>query len=247
MKVNDLYHAMGEISEEYVEAAREENQKSNRTKLSKPKYVRWLAAVACFVVIILGTALARKQGGGYEPLSVSASELAQKYYDFGITITDIVYADDKTAVMYDYRGLYVYDFRKEELVGYVDFEEHQLTQINGDGATTVEVSKDGKMARVYTMPSPDQEQRNYLYDIAKNKFTKVKSYSGKFERSRLKDVTDVTAPDALSVYGSTYELQDGSRIAYSIHFPEDDRPAVYGDLYLIREKDGKVKEFTIFQ
>lgn len=110
-----------------------------------------------------------------------------------------------------------------------------------------EVSKDGNVVRIYTMPSPDQDQRYYLYDVPKNKFSKVKQYSGKFERIVLKDVTDVAAPDALSVYGPTYELQDGSRITYSIHIPEDDAPPVYGDLYLIGEEDGKVKEYTIFQ
>lgn len=244
-KADKLQDAIGEIRDDYILDAHSGcNVKKKSGMLIKLCKIAACLCLATGLCIAAGNKFGYLGKDGVEPLSVSAAELGKESYDFGITLTNIVYADKEVAVLYDFRGIYVYNFEKQTLDGFVDFRENNLSTINGDGATCVDVSSDGKYIRVYTMPSYGVEQRLYIYEVEKNKFSQVESYDTEFESYQLQDITEQIS---ISNYSSTYKLSDGACIAFALDEKENMEECIYGDLYLIVKDGDDTQEYYVFK
>ena len=238
-----LIDVMGQIDDKYIDEA--------ETGYHSTYKMGYTAAViaACLVLVAGGMFLYQKMGETgirRNELSVSAAELGMEEYLFGITLPEIVYADSEIAIVYDYRGIYVYSFLEEELVGFADFRPVDMTCINGEYATIVEASNDGRYVRAYSMPAIDHPQRSFLYDVAKNEFTEVTAYDDAEFKRYVPD--DVTSKESVTDYGLTYRLEDDTLIGVALEVKEDpDYLYRYKDLHIIRQKDNDVKKYYIFE
>lgn len=243
MNKNMWINAIENIDDLFIEEAEEKYNKVYKKRLIIGSSV----AAVCLLLLLGGYLLLHgSQKAVRNALSVSAEELGKENYSFGISLPQIVYSDASTAILYDFRGIYVYDFAEEKLVGFADFRPVDMTRINGDAATCVEVSSDGKYVRAYSLPAFDQKQRFFLYDVEKNEFRQVEKYDDSDFEAYVQ--TEATDKISLSDYGLTYQQTDGAYIAVSLHINDDPEAyAVYGDLYLIRQDENGTRIYDIFK
>ncbi|MBQ9278182.1 MAG: hypothetical protein IJ224_06065 [Lachnospiraceae bacterium] len=204
---------------------------------------------ACFIVavVIVGILMFNKSRTSVimSPLSVSASELGMEEYIFGVELPSVIYGDDGRIIMYDFRGVYVYDLKNEKLTGYADFRPINMTLIQGDNPTFVEASSDGKLVKFYN------NEKKYLYDVEINEIKEVINYNEITEdfQEGVVEVFIAGDKESLSKEYTTYKMKDGSLIAVILVFNpefEDDVPK-YRNLYLIREVNNERFDYAIFQ
>lgn len=236
-----LVSAIGQIDDKYIEEAQAGLHPLYKTR-------RTIAAAAACLVLAAGVIWYQgrgEQGIVRSELSVSAAELGMEEYLFGITLPEVVYFDSEIAILYDYRGIYVYSFLEKALVGFADFRPVDMTCINGEYATMVEASDDGRFVRAYSMPAVDHPRRNFLYDVAKNEFTQVDAYADTGFKAFV--LSDVTASAGISDYSATYQSEDGTRIGVALRTEEGPETLRYGDLYIITQKGEEREQYYIFE
>lgn len=231
MRGDDFLNVMEYIDVDLIEKA---DVIPSKRKFSWKK----TAIAACFILAAgLGTIIAKNIVNHYESkIVVNAEELGQEDYTFGVSLLEICYADEQKIILYDFRGIYVYDIEKEILIGYADFRPVEMTLIQGSNPTFVEVTPDGLYVRAYN------EQKKYLYHVETNEFQEVDNYDNISNESYT--LLNVTEEMRISEYSPTYKTRDGSFVAVALHESENPR---YRDLYLIIQKDGEQKTYDIFQ
>lgn len=239
----DLTDMLTDIDDRYIEEAenfRIDNVKNNRRRFSFFKVSGMIAAVAlCVFMIIIGL----KRNGGLEPLSASAQELGMEEYMIGASLPVVIYGDDEIVIMYDFRGIYVYDLSGEKLIGFADFRPIDMTVIQGDNPTFVEVTSDGKYVKFYNNES------RFLYLVQTNTVKNVDNYDDLRDSFTYSNVSTVMYDDehSLSTDYVTYELKD-CYVSIVLEFePGEEETIRYNNLHLIRESDDEIKKYVIFQ
>ena len=152
----------------------------------------------------------------------------------------ILYCNDKKIIMYDYIGIWVYDFSKNNLVGYCDFRPLDMTQIQGYPYVCVKAVENGKFVEFYM----SDNSKRYLYDVNKDEFKEVATYD---EMQKASDtMPDVSADHSLSEYVSTYQIADKTYISYTLNIEDSANEVQYKDLIILKETNGKLEKFLPF-
>ena len=205
---------------------------------------------AASIILVFGIAAALFMGINWtgskvNPLSVSAKELGMEEYTFGVALPNVIYGDDNIIIMYDFRGIFVYDLSLEKLTGFSDFRAVDMTAIQGDDPTFVEASEDGDYVMFYN------KKEKYIYDVKLNKTSRMEDYL-KIDTTFVPYSAEIIAPDdsnSLSNYNVTYLEKDDALVFLSLEhdYVNEGKVVRYKDLRLIKEKDGTRREYLIVQ
>lgn len=87
--------------------------------------------------------------------------------DIGATFPTLLYADKKNVIFYDYPGLIVYNLKKNEISGIIDFEEFNYST-QGSDAVEILASSDGK--DIYFI----QNETVFVYNVKNHKMVDKK-------------------------------------------------------------------------
>lgn len=236
MNEEKLFEAIGEIDDKYIEEARSEG-KIKRKRLP-------MALVACFILLIVGATLCTYIliNDNTESLNKAyAAEIGKETIHLGAAMPRIIYFDDEKVIMYDYIGIWVFNFKEEQLAGFCDFRPINMTQIQGYPCVFVETSLDGKYVRFYM----SDDSRKYLYDVERDSYEKVDSYDNRFEWGM--ELNDVSAEHSISEHSSTYQVSENEFISYVLDTSANpDNILKYKDLVIIKEVNGQKVEFRPF-
>ena len=148
------------------------------------KLIALLAMVVCGAAVVIG-AFAYTDAKKYDGL---VAQMAQ--FHFGADNPRICYADDNTVIFYDDKGVFVYSMEKERISGYASYEGTNFGSMQGDYATYVKVSADGKNVYGY-----NDYGEHYCYDVK----------ADHFETTEPLDISQVT-PDPKVLFGITESL-----------------------------------------
>ena len=230
MKKEELYETIENIDEKFINEA--ENYSAKRKKAS---WIKYASIAACFLLVVcgitLGNSLLTSDNRTGISLQLQAAEIGKEYMQFGATMPRIINVHDDKVIMYDYIGLWVYDIKNKELVGFCDFRPINMTQIQGDPCVFVEATPKGDYVRFYM----NDDSIKYLYDVKNNTFKEVDEYSSNMEFTSCMNISE---DKQLSIYYETYILEDGTYISYTLDIKDETRELRYGDLVIVTEKDG---------
>ena len=147
---------------------------------SCPKTIFIAVASGLLLVVLFGSFLYKKIGLN----NVDSKELARlasykSTLNFDDTMPKIGYVGKGQLVVYDNMGVYVYDLSSSDLTDYVDFEKNHFKGLQGDDATFIHVSKDGR----YIQLSDNEKQLQYDLKTKqqKNQLDKKESWNPKTE------------------------------------------------------------------
>lgn len=230
MKKEALYEAMENIDEKFIDEA--ENYSAKRKKAS---WRRYASIAACFLLVVCGIIF----GNRLLTSDIQAAEIGKEYMHFGATMPKIINVHDDKVIMYDYIGLWVYDIKNQELVGFCDFRPINMTQTQGNPCVFVEATSEGDYVRFYM----NDESIKYLYDVKKNTYKEVQEYDSDINFTFCLNLSE---DKQLSDYSETYILEDGTYISYSLDIKDETREPRYGDLLIVTEKDGKSSIYRPF-
>ncbi len=234
MKEEMLFEIMGNIDERYIHEAHKKDNKNSVRQI--------LVFAACFSIII-GTAFfvgLHVKRNNFS--SVSAAEIGKEEMPLEATMPSFIYYDSDKVIMYDYIGIWVYNLKKEQLVGFCDFRPIEMTQIQGYPCVFVEASSDGKYVRFYK----SDDSIKYLYNVEDDSYEEVETYNDKLEWTV--NLRNVTEKHSLSEYSETYEVAKNEYVTYVLDFNSDsNEPVKYKDLVIIIEKDGIKTEYKPFE
>lgn len=235
MNNEEMFEFLADIEEAYVAEAKRNNS-------AKSSIWRYLSVAAALVLVIGGIAVAQLLfHGGNAGLSMKAiaAEIGKEYIQFGATMPHFVSVNGDQVIMYDYVGIWVYDLKQEELVGFCDFRPIDMTQVQGYPCVFVEATADGKYVKFYLSDG----SVHYLYDVGKNSYEKVDRYDENLLISYPKRAENIQ----LSSFAETYEMTDGGYISYVLDPGEGQEQLCYGDLIIVVEKNGVRKEYRPFE
>ena len=168
-------------------------------------------------------------------------EIGKEEVQLEATMPSIIYYDQDKVIMYDYIGIWVYNLKKEKLVGFCDFRPIDMTQIQGYPCVFVEASSDGRYVRFYK----SDDSVKFLYNVEKDTYKEVKSYDKKLKWTF--SLKDVTTQYSISDYSETYEVAKKEYLSYSLDISPDSNEAVrYKDLVIVVEKNGQKTEYKPF-
>ena len=160
---------------------------------------RYITEVDIFIFAGCFILISNRKENAYK---VIASEVGKEYMQLGATMPQILYCNDKKIIMYDYIGIWVYDFSKNNLVGYCDFRPLDMTQIQGYPYVCVKAVENGKFVEFYM----SDNSKRYLYDVNKDEFKEVATYD---EMQKASDtMPDVSADHSLSEYKDLIILKE---------------------------------------
>lgn len=235
--------SLTDIKEEYINEAETWSPHVKHHIISQ-----WLKIAIIFICIgIAGVVLTMLIPARNEiyPLSVSAKELGLEEYPLDIGLPHVIYGDDDKIVMYDSRGVFVYDISQQKLVGFADFIPIDMTQIQGDEPTFVEITTNGEYVKIYN------KERRFLYDVSTNKMDEVENYAEIDQSFERYDIITLLIDDSRSLTPryTTYLGNNNSLIAVVLdyNFETGDGIIRYKDLRLIRKADDEITEYNIFQ
>ena len=237
MKEEKLFEIMADINDNYIADAHK-----NTTMTRKGAWLRWVSVAACLCVVVIGIITILPFGNNsISTLSVLAKELGKEEYQFGVALPQIIYSDYDRVIFYDFRGIYVYSFTSEELVGYADFRELNMDRTQGDNPTFVGVTADGCYVRFYNV------EKKYIYDVKENEYTEVAEFGDSLENQYQISSIIFGEENAISEDQITYIGKDGSYLAVEIDLDNlEDGVPKYKNMYILR-KDGDVtKKYYVF-
>lgn len=235
----DLALGLSVVNSIYLEEADEYVCKSS-SRYSRISMWKIACAILMFLVVILIGWKGIHTANKVAPLSVSAETLGNAEYVFGVSLPQIVYSDEKKLILYDYRGIYVYDYEAECLIGFADFNSRDMSYIQGSNPTLVEVSEDGKRVRFYN------QQKKYIFHTIKNQVKEVDEYkkaNETFAEYRIEIVET-----SIEQGQTTYRGKDDSQVAIALDYDSVDEPdeLKYHHLLVKKQKDGKEKIYRLF-
>jgi len=200
--------------------------------------------IACAVLLLLVVSLAgwklMHTAKSVAPLSVSAKELGNEEYVFGVALPKIVYSDEKKLILYDYRGIYVYDYEAECLIGFADFKSRDMSRVQGSEPTLVEVSEDGKRVRFYN------QQKKYIFHTIKNQVKEVDEY--KKANETFAEYRIEIAETSIEQGQITYRGKDDSLVAIALDYESVEEPdeLKYHHLLVKKQMGGEEKIYRLF-
>lgn len=228
MKKEELYETIENIDAKYISEA--DNYSAKRIS-----WIRYASIAVCLLLVVCGVTLASRlfipDNKIEMTLQVKAAEIGKEYMHFGATMPQIINVYDDKVIMYDYIGLWVYDIKNKELVGFCDFRPINMTQTQGDPCVFVESTLKGDYVRFYL----NDGSIKYLYDVEKDTYKEVPEYDSnmKFTSCMIR-----SEDKQLSNYSETYILEDGTYISYTLDINDEEQELKYGDLIIVIEKDG---------
>lgn len=246
MKVTKIAKALNYLEDDLISGAEEYKPLQHKQNVFRWEKWRMLAACLVIAIIMCGTIqFFNKSTGFIQPLTVSAAELGKEEYVFGVIFPEIIYADSKKVIMYDHRGIYVYSFTEEKLVGYSDFRTTDMTCVQGDNATYVLVSENGQIVKFYN------NDKKFIYYVDKNKTVKVKDYKEIESVFKEYSLEFLSFDDVNMIDGSemTYIDKNGDYIAVVLDYDNIDESGIvrYKNLYVVRIIDSMRMEYAIFK
>ncbi len=123
------------------------------------KMMALLAVLVCTAALLIGIFIST-DAKKYDDL---VEQVAQ--YKLDGTLPQICYADADTVIFYDDMGVFVYSMEKECISGYASYEGTNFGSTQGECATVVEVSADGKYVYGY-----NNYGEYYYYDVEADDF-----------------------------------------------------------------------------
>lgn len=230
MKKEELYETIENIDEKFINEADRYSAKRKRTS-----WIRYASIAACFLLVIFGVTFGSRlftsDDRNKMPLQVQAAEIGKEDMHFGATMPQIINVHDDKVIMYDYIGLWVYDIKNKELVGFCDFRPINMTQTQGDPCVFVETTLEGDFVRFYM----NDGSIKYLYDVKKDTYKEVAEYDSNMKFTPCMNLSE---DKQLSDYSETYILEDGTYISYTLDINDEEMELKYGDLIIVTEKDG---------
>lgn len=206
--------------------------------------IKWVAAAACLILAAsVGAYLIfQAQEDDRNSYKAIAAETGKEAIQLGATMPTILYCDEKKAIMYDYIGIWVYDFDRERLAGFCDFRPIEMTRIQGYPYVIVEASADGEYVRFYM----SDESKKYLYNVKEDSYCEVADYDGTFDQ--ISNMRDISKERSLSNDSQTYAIADGVYVSYILDLEKENKnePVTYGDLVILKEENEKVSEYRPF-
>jgi len=246
MKVPKIAKALNYLEDDLISGAEEYKPLQHKRKFFQ--WEKWKTVAACLVIAtILFGVIQPFNHSGYSnlPLTVSAAELGQEEYVFGVALPEIVYADSAKAILYDFRGIYVYSFSEKKLVGYSDFRTTGMTLIQGSNPTRVSVSENGQIVKFYN------DDNKFIYYVDKNETVKVEDYEEIESIFKEYCINYLSGNDINMMEGSeiTYVDRDGEYIAVMLDYNNVDESGVlkYKNLYIVKIIDSMRIEYAIFE
>ena len=228
MNAEKIFDVMENIDEQYIIEAHQKNVIKNKKKTIR----KIVVFAACFSLIISITAVVGIGIKRNSTCTVSAAEIGKEEVQLEATMPSIIY---------DYIGIWVYNLKKEKLVGFCDFRPIDMTQIQGYPCVFVEASSDGRYVRFYK----SDDSVKFLYNVEKDTYKEVKSYDKKLKWTF--SLKDVTTQYSISDYSETYEVAKKEYLSYSLDISPDSNEAVrYKDLVIVVEKNGQKTEYKPF-
>jgi len=227
------------------------NSYEQRRNAKNPKPLKYaFAAALCVFAILLFTSpfdFTFFGTGTKTPrltLSVSAQELGLEDYVMIGNVPIVIYADQSLEVLYDYRGIYVFSFDESALVGFCDFRDIHMTQLEGDNPTIVEINEQGTLIRIYNNTD------TYLYDVTENARTAVQANdsSAEFECYEIESIYPGAGSDdsLLEASQPTYFGKDDSITSVVLDF-SDEETVKYEDLYILKKEGNEIVKYKLFQ
>ncbi|MDE6025994.1 MAG: hypothetical protein K2G45_11130 [Lachnospiraceae bacterium] len=238
MKGDKLFEVMGDIDEQYIVEARQESHNKKRGQ----KTIAIL--VACFGLIVAVLFYIKISGNRLFDTSLTAlaEEVGKEEIHMGATMPSIIYVNNQKVIMYDYVGIWVYNYEKEKLAGFCDFRPINMTQIQGYPRVLVEITDDGKYVKFYMSDG----SKNYIYDVEKDTCKKVTDYNGYSTYNY--ELQDITEEYSLSEYSPTYRASDAVNVSYFLDLSnkKDGDAVCYGDIVIIVEKEDGIHKYRPF-
>ena len=187
------------------------------------------------LVVLFGSFLYKKIGLN----NVDSKELARlasykSTLNFDDTMPKIGYVGKGQLVVYDNMGVYVYDLSSSDLTDYVDFEKNHFKGLQGDDATFIHVSKDGR----YIQLSDNEKQLQYDLKTKqqKNQLDKKESWNPKTEPMGVETAEYYSVSDV-------YYIGEGETCFLAIN--KNVTPN-YGALLCVVSNVGAEKEYSLF-
>lgn len=238
MKGDRLFEVIGDIDEQYIAEARQEIHNKKRGR----KAIAILAACLGLLVSVL---LYLKISGNKlfdTSLTALAEEVGKEEIHIGATMPSIIYVDNAKVIMYDYVGIWVYDYEKERLAGFCDFRPINMTRIQGYPCVLVEATDDGK----YVKFCMSDGSENYIYDVEKDTCKKVTDYNSYSTHNY--ELQDITEEHSLSEYSPTYRVSDEINVSYflALSNKKNGDAICYGDIVIIVEKEDGIHKYRPF-
>ncbi len=235
MKTEKLFEIIADINDDYIAGAYKKTTK-------KLFWIRCVAACLCFVFIGILVMLQFGKSGTGITLSAQAKELGKEEYQFGVALPEIIYSDSNRVIFYDFRGIYVYSFATEKLVGYVDFRKLEMDKIQGDNPTFLNVTKDGCYVRFYN------NSQKYIYEVEENSYNEVTDYEDDMENQYQITTINIGEENSVSDEQITYIGEDGSYLAVDIDRNNlENATPKYKNMYILR-KEGEIShKYYVFE
>ncbi|MGN0514792.1 MAG: hypothetical protein ACI4GD_10970 [Lachnospiraceae bacterium] len=235
--------ALNNISEIYIEEA-----DIFFVKRKEAKRYAWTLKVACLIAFFFGIMFILQKISLYsnysDILSIQAYELGNEEYQLGVSLHEIIYADENKVILYDFRGIYVYSFNKEKMIGYADFRNINMDIIQGDNPTFVKVFEDGEIIIFYN------NEHKYIFDVKENNVREVNSYE-ELDESKEYHIDSIILGEENSISDNqiTYVGTDGAFLTVEIDYNEitGDEPVKYKNIFIIRVKDGTKSHYRLFK
>lgn len=174
-------------------------------------------------------------------------EIAEQYsqYEFGAVNPGLCYVGSDSVILYDSRGIVVYNIKKEKICGYASFEEIGPVYLQGENPTFIKASGDGKYVYVY-----EEQGEKYLFDVSKDVFERVEAFDNKFEsaisKPELYEGEWAQSDKAYSI-GEVFQYGVNGYCYLGISSSTDEEEVNYSDLRLVVSEDGIQKEYAVFQ
>lgn len=218
------------------------------------KLIALLAVVVCGAAVLIG-AFVSTDAKKYDDL---IEQMAQSH--FGADNPRICYADEDTVIFYDDKGVFVYSMEDERISGYASYQGTNFGATQGDYATFVEVSADGRYVYGY-----NDYGEHYCYDVKADHFETTeplelsqitpdpKVLLGITEPSELSQITlwqgklyegDVNETDTLYCISNAYET--GEQAYCYLGFEPVDTDT-YEALRIVLVEDGNMQVYHPFE
>lgn len=221
----------------------------------KRKYKIVISAAVLLCVCLAGICFAANSDAGrYDKV---AEQFAQ--YEFDAVNPGLCYADAETAIIYDSRGIVVYNIKNEKICGYASFEEIGPIDLQGSNPTFVKASGDGKYVYVFSGQETDdgkyvdastEQGKKYLFDVSRDTFEQVDDYDFEFESSVSKPKIfegSVAQKDEVYSIGEIFEYADDGYCYLGIEPSEKAEDIDYSNLRLVVSENGVQKEYAVFE
>ncbi len=243
MKGLDFATLITDIKDDYIK----ETDTYTKKKTAAPLLIQAACAVLCIGLIgLLYNDIQNSTKNDALLLTVSAKELGMEEYVFGVSLPEIVYSDEEKVIIYDFRGIYVYSYTSQELIGFSDFRPINMTLIQGSNPTRVEVSADGRYVKFYN------NDFKYLYDVTLNKTEQIEAYADIDKHFNSYNIEALPFGDTNSLTENqiTYIGADGALVSVDLDYDFGDENSDvlrYKNLVILKQTCNEIKEYRLFE